>query len=194
MITRDQFAKFLAARPGERKLSRLLARDLSLLADVFAKPSGEYVVFKEYQLDHKNTLDYVVFTNRSRMQLVFVEVKGADFPFLNADGSHSAFVGKAIQQIKRRFAYAKQNYWKFRTDAHAVLHQVRSGKRPFQACMGKDLEVDEDKDVIWSGAVIAGYEGDERAISRERNSLEDGTSPLITVDTWQSFVRRLIRT
>lgn len=193
MRTKSELESFISTRPGEREILRFLGSDLTLLGEVFSSPTGEFIVVKELPLDQHGQVDFAIFTNRSRMEVVFVEAKGADFSFLNSDKTHSAYVGKATQQIKNRFAYARDNYHKFRKDVLDIWRAVEDGKRPYQAAVGKPVQIDPNKDVHWSGAVIAGHESDELAVSRERSSMESGNSPFIRYHTWQSFIRRLSR-
>ncbi len=193
MLTKDDLDAFFVTKPSEQAIGNFLSQDLSVFGDVFSHPTGEFVVFKEYQLDQGNTVDYVVFTNRARMEVIMVEAKGADFSFLKANGDPNARIGDAAAKVKQRFSYAKQNYWKFRTDALDLWRKVQQGKRLHQAVVGRPLQIDPNKEITWSGAVIAGYERDEFEVSRKRNLLEDGNSPVIRYYTWQSFLRRIVR-
>ena len=183
----------LEQKPSERSLLNFLASDPTVFADVYARPAKEFIVFREYELTVDDKVDFVIFTNRSRLEVIFIEVKGADFNFLNTDGSLNAKVSNATHQVKRRFGVTKDRYSVFKSDVIKNWRRVNEGARPYNAVVGEPLDIDPEKDVICSGVIIAGFETHEHQVSRDRNLLEQGHSPPIHYNTWQSFVRRLTR-
>lgn len=193
MLTKVQIANAIHSGWIEQDLGALFAKDLSVFAEAYAHPSDEYIVFKEFPLDAKNQVDYVLFTDRSRMNVVFIEVKGADFNFLNRDDTVHADINHAILQVEQRIEYARLNYWKFRDDVLAARRDVEAGKVLYQSMKGKDLLIDPNKDVVYWGIAIGGRETDLIKDSKTRTRLEYGRSPHIKVESWDSFLRNLRR-
>lgn len=58
----------------------------------------------------QGAVDFTVFTDRSRMHVYFIEVKGADFHFVNANGSIHANINEGARQVRERITEVSQNY------------------------------------------------------------------------------------
>lgn len=167
--------------------------NLTLIAEAYAHPEDEYIIFKEYVLDHEHKVDFAVFTDRSKMLVKLIELKGADFNFINVDESLNEKISKAVQQVKRRFGFISKYPDKFRDDAIKRWQEVESGRQVFQSIKGKDLECDPTKVVRHSGAVVGGLETKEVLESNLKYEMEVGASPFVKYDSWHSFARRLRR-
>lgn len=176
---------------SERQLQSVMKRDLSLIGPMCTSSSlrDEYIVFSEF-LVGSGCADFVVFTDRSRMAIVFVEVKGADFNFLGKDGGVSSRINRAAQQIRERFAYVEQNDEPFRRYVHSLRRDVEQGVQRFNSLLGPkgDLEVDPEKDIRLQGIVIGGRTNNEHRESQERHRLERET-PRIKFESWDSCLR-----
>ncbi len=193
-ITKNDFLRFIEEKPSEREIVAFIAQDPTLIAEAFANPKEEYIVFKEYVLDHEHKVDYAVFTDRSRMKVKLIELKGADFNFINADKTFNEKISKAVQQVRSRFGFISKYPEKFRNDAIKHWQDVESGIQVFQSIRGEKLECSPDKVVLYSGAVIGGLETNEIVESNLKYEMEAGMSPFIKYDSWHSFIRGLRRT
>ena len=78
MISRASVKALVETGGSERELQRLLKTDLSILGEAYAKPDDEYICFSEFPIAD-GAVDFVVLTGRSRMDVILIEVKGADF-------------------------------------------------------------------------------------------------------------------
>ncbi|WP_422126350.1 Shedu anti-phage system protein SduA domain-containing protein [Thioalkalivibrio sulfidiphilus] len=84
MISKTSVDALVQSGSGEQELQRLLKTDLSIFGEAYAKPDDEYICFSEFPLAD-GFVDFVVFTGRSRMDIILIEVKGAEFNLLNAN-------------------------------------------------------------------------------------------------------------
>lgn len=77
-ITKDSIQKLINSKSSEVALQKQIKKDLSILAEVYAHPEHECICFSEFPIGD-GIIDFVVFTGRSRMDVLLIEVKGADF-------------------------------------------------------------------------------------------------------------------
>ncbi|MFP3709678.1 Shedu immune nuclease family protein [Paraburkholderia sp. SIMBA_009] len=184
-------ADLITSSAGERDIQSFVKNNLHLLGDACTPSSikGEYIAFSQFSiLDGKP--DFVVFTSRSRMEVVIVEIKGADFNFLNSDGTINANINEAAQQVRERFGHIEDNYELFRRKFYDIRRRVESGETIFSSALGpaKHLEVDPEKQVWLKGMVIGGRSVDDQKESRIRHQLER-SAPHISYDTWDGWLR-----
>lgn len=177
---------------GEREIQAHVKENLYLLGDACTPSTirGEYIAFSQFQiLDGKP--DFVVFTNRSRMEIVIVEIKGADFKFLNSDGTINAYINAAAQQVRERFGHINDNYELFRRKFYDIRRRVETGEQIFSSLLGpaKHLEVDPEKQIWLKGMVIGGRSVDDYKESRIRHQLEC-SAPHISYDTWDGWLKK----
>ncbi len=181
---------------NERELLNFFHSDLSFFGDMYAQLANEYIVIPEFPLDN-GFIDFVIFTGRSRMDVIFVEVKGADFYLMNesgyADFNHK--IHQAKKQIRDRLDSAVyHNYDMFRKFCHKLRQDIEKGKEKRAHLLGANgyLGVDPNKDIKIRTAIIGGRSRDELKESQERHKFERDTIP-IELDSWDSWVARLSR-
>lgn len=186
----EQLQSLVQACSGERALQSFFKEHPDLLGKScsFRPEWGEYIVFSEYPtLDGR--VDFVVMSDRSRLAIVFIELKGADFSFLTEKGTINAHINEAAQQIRSRYAAVEESYHTFRSRFHQHRREAEAGSPKFGAFVGhaKRLQVDPEKDIYLRGIVIGGHGGDKYKISKERHRLER-ESRRITFETWDSWL------
>lgn len=177
---------------AEREIQAFLKDNLDLIAQYVSQPSDEYIAFSEFPFG-QGSCDFVVFTDRSRMSVVAIEIKGADFSFSTSTGSISAEVYLAAQQVRDRFAHIESNREVFRRSVHEMRDKVESGISMHNSKLGPKgkLLVDPLKDITWKGVVIGGVVRDDEHESKERTKLELNASPHIKYESWASFLRKM---
>lgn len=182
----------VTGRAKEREIQTLLKSNLDLIgrSAAFAPIKDEYIAFSEFPVGN-GSVDFVVFTDRSRMDVVLIEIKGADFSFINADGRVHADINEAAQQIRERYAYIRSNYEYFRREVHSIRKEVEAGKQRYNSLLGPNgyLHVDPEKDIDIKGIVIGGTTRDDLEESRIRHQLEID-SPRIKFESWDSWLRK----
>jgi hypothetical protein len=179
------------AGAGEREIQAHMKEHLYLIGDACTPSTikDEYIAFSQFQiLDGKP--DFLVFTSRSRMEVVVIEIKGADFNFLNSDGTINANINEAAQQVRERFGHIDDNYELFRRRFYEIRRRVEAGEQIFSSLLGpaKHLEVDPEKQVWLKGMVIGCRSVDDHKESRIRHQLERN-SPYISFDTWDGWLK-----
>lgn len=176
----------------ERKIQDEIKRDLSVIGTsvAFAPIKDEYIAFSEFPIG-QGSVDFVVFTGRSRMDVVLIEVKGADFYFLNSDGTIHADIHEAAQQIRERYAFINSNYEYFRREVHSIRKDVEAGHQRYNSLLGPNgfLHVDPEKDIYIKGIVIGGRIRGDLKESRIRHQLEI-EAPRIKFESWDSWLRK----
>lgn len=176
----------------EREIQAALKADLSVIAQtcVHSAIQDEYIAFSEFPLG-TGFVDFVVFTDRSRMDVVLFEIKGADFEFLNADGSVAKLIDRAAEQMRNRFDEIERNYESFRREAHALRKTIEAGQKKFNSILGPNgyLHVDPEKDIDVWGIVIGGRTREDYAESRARYKLEKYTNR-VRFESWDSWLRK----
>ncbi len=132
----------------ENVIHGVVKEDLSLLSEVYAYPQTEYICFSEFPIGN-GFADFVIFTGRSRMEVIIIEIKGADFKFSNSNSykNMSSKINEAAQQIRRKLNFINANYNEFRFFVHGIREQVESGKSMYNSLLGPNgyLHVDPKK-------------------------------------------------
>ena len=194
MVSKAEIQSLVNNEAGERELQAEIKRDLSLIAEVYALPSDEFIAFSEFPVG-EGCVDFALFTSRSRMEVILIEVKGADFTFSNADGAVAASINYAAQQMRGRFYHIRSNYEWFRRNVHEIRSSVEAGPHRYNSLLGPkgSLLVDPHKDVSYRGVVIGGRARDDRLESKLKTEMEFSASPWINFESWDSWLRRLTR-
>jgi hypothetical protein len=189
-MTHAALRRLVQTGADERTIQRLLQSNLHLFGEACTPSSiaGEYIAFSEYPIIEGKT-DFVVFTDRSRMAIVVIEVKGADFNFLNIDGTVSAPVNEAVRRVRKKFRVIESNHELFRRRFHEVRREVENGKSRYNSHLSpaKRFHVDPNKEVWLRGMVIGGRMGDNYENSKARHSLER-EAHRITFESWDSWI------
>jgi hypothetical protein len=197
MLSKSALESLINSGAAERELQGFLRRDLSIFGEMYAQPSDDYICFCEFPIAD-GAVDFALFTGTSRMDVVLVEIKGADFYLVNADsyGAFSQKVNQAAHQIRERLAAVYNGgYDKFRLEMHSIRKKVESGKSTYRSFMGptKGLGVDPNKDInIWP-VVIGGRARDPLEESRKRHQYETHFTPRIKIESWDSWLQKLRR-
>lgn len=188
----DELKRLVLARSAEREFQALLKTNLHLIGKCFNNPTDEYIAFSEFPFG-AGVCDFVVFTDRSRMNVVVIEIKGADFSFSTEAGLIAAEINHAAKQVRDRFDHINSNREAFRRDVHDLRLAIERGARRYNSHLGSatPLQVSPLKDITWRGAVIGGFTRDDSYESRERTKLEHQASPYIRYDSWDSFIRKV---
>lgn len=152
---------------------------------------NEYIVFSEFQILEGKS-DFTIFTDRSRMKIILIEIKGADFNFLNSNGTINQNIHHAAQQVRDRLNDINEHYQFFRGKFHDIRRRVEGGESVYNSLRGTSsrLEVDPLKDICIKGCVIGGRTGSndiEASIVRNRLGKE---APNILYDSWDSWLRK----
>lgn len=189
----EDLQRLVSEGATEQEIQKVIKKDLSFLADVFAYRE-EYICLSEYVIGD-DIVDFIVLTSRSRMQVCLIEIKGADF--CTAKNSHyegmNAHIHDAVGQINNHIRYINRNYSSFREQIHKTREDVISGRYKSNYLLGPkgELLVDPDKDIKLRNIVIGGSVRDDCKDSRERTEFEEGMQGRIEVYSWESFIRRL---
>jgi hypothetical protein len=188
----SNIANLVSRGASERELQAEFKRNMSILGSACAYPAikDEYIAFSEFPVAHGNA-DFVVFTDRSRMDVILIEVKGANFNFLNADGAVASDINLAAQQIRERFYQIQSNYESFRREVHVIRKAVEGGVKKYNSVLGPNgyLHVDPEKDIDVRGIVIGGRTRNDFDESRARHQLEMAT-PRVMFESWDSWLRK----
>lgn len=196
MLEKQVLERAVESGAGESELHRLLKGDLSIFGEMYASPHEEYICFTEFPVGD-GFVDFAVFTGRSRMDVVLIEIKGADFNLVNS-GSYKNFsskVNEAIQQIRTRMGVVYRDMEAFRRAVHKIRQRIESGESLYGSFVGphRRLEVDPDKDINIRSVVVAGRTKDDFEESRQRHDFEWSVKPPVRVETWDTFLRKLRR-
>lgn len=177
---------------SEREIQVELKADLSVIARtcVHSAIKDEYIAFSEFPLG-TGVIDFVVFSDRSRMDVVLFEIKGADFEFVNADGYVARPIDRAAEQIRNRFDEIERNYESRRRDFHALRKTIEEGGSKYNSLLGQNgyLHVDPEKDIDVWGVVIGGRTREDHTESRARHKLEKYTNR-VRFESWDSWLRK----
>lgn len=196
MISKKELADLVESNASEQALQKLLKQDLSIFGEIYADPKEEYICFSEFALD-AGRVDFVVFSGRSRMDVTFIEVKGADFHLLN-QGHYNKFSSKieeATDQIRARLRHVIEDIKGFRRSAHQLRIQIENGGSVFNSLLGPEgrLLVDPDKDINIRYVVIGGRTKDDLEESKKRHDFERNTHPSIRIESWDTWLRKIRR-
>lgn len=196
MISKGELSALVDRGAGERELQSLLKRDLSIFAELYARPREEYICFSEFPVAD-GFVDFAVFGGRSRMDVILIEVKGAEFYFLNRSSyrNFASKINEAVQQVRRRMGKVYRQFDDFRQTVHRIRANVESGIPAYSSFVGPQtpLEVDPNKDVRVRAVVIGGRTRDDISESRLRHDFEHQSSPPVIVESWNSWLRKLER-
>lgn len=188
--------RMLAKNPIESEMATFIKNDMSLLAEIYASISDEYICFSEFPVGNGRA-DFVVFTGRSRMSVYIIEIKGANISLRkkNHYDSFRSSVQEGKDQLEERAKYCKENYEKFRRFTYSVLEDVKNNKRPYNAFLGPNyqLQVDPNKDIHITYVLIAGRTSDDLHDSQRRHMAENSSNFNIQVETWDSWLNKLTR-
>lgn len=197
MHSMETIKDFLNTSPSERQLSVFLKEDMSLLAEVYAKPSEEYICFAEFPVGN-GRVDFAVFTGRSRMDVYLIEIKGAQKSLRkkNHYGDFRAEIQEGRSQLIERKNWCEQNYIDYKRFVHLILDDIiQRNTRPYHAFLGPiyKLEVDAQKDVDFHYILIAGRTSEDLTDSKKRHQADAATNFHIQTETWDSWINKLIR-
>lgn len=176
---------------GEATLQKMVKDNLDIIGQAFACSPNEYIAFSEFPL-FEGRVDFVVFTGRSRLEIILVEIKGANFNFLTT-GSYnniSAKANEACQQMRTRLGEISRDMKSFGVEMHSIRQLCEDGEK--KATLGEfmPLQVDPNKDVIVTGVVIAGRSTNDRLESKLRHEYEADSHFRVRIETWESWMRR----
>ncbi len=195
-ISKRQIADLIHSGAIEQDMQRLLKADLSIFGELYSSPHDEYICFSEFPIGD-GFADFVVFTNRSRMEVIVIEAKGADYNLMNSTGyeNFSAKTNEVLKQLRTRLSYIQDNYNEFRKFVHNIRLEVEGGVKKHNSflCPQGFLHVDADKDIVVKGVAICGRTVNDLKESKERNNCERQSHPTIRVETWDSWLNKLQR-
>jgi len=195
-ISVTEISQIINNNSNEQQLLALLKRDLSILAEVYARPHDNYICFSEFPLNG-GFVDFVLLTGTSWMDVFLIEIKGANFNILN-QGFYQKFnykIETAIGQIRDRLGYIHRNREEFRKSIHAIRERVLSGESIYNSFIGPNRTtlVDKNKDINIHNVIIGGRTIDDLKESRKRYDLEWSLSLPIKLESWDTFIRKLRR-
>ncbi|AUN09686.1 hypothetical protein RSJ21_04360 [Clostridium botulinum] len=195
MLTKKQLENIIRSGAKEQDIARLIKKDLSILAEIYANPKDEYICFSEFPIED-GYVDYVVLTGRSRMNVYLIEIKGADFNFINKNSyKFNEKISEASQQINTRLGFIFRNYMYFKKNIHDIRRRIENGEELFNSFRGpiSNLYVDPDKDINIYTVIIGGRTGDDYTESNIRHDYEMKSISKTKLETWDTFLRKLDR-
>jgi hypothetical protein len=160
-------------------MHRLIAQDLSLIAELYARPEEEYIAFSQFPVD-SGFVDFALFSGRSQLDVTLVEIKGADFA-----------LDEARIQIASRLSYIVRQYPQFPAMVHRIRDRVEQGHPAYNSFPGPrlPLQVDIARDINVNYVVIGGRTVD----AGERRAFEMSFEPFIRLESWESWLTKLRR-
>lgn len=196
MISKSQILALIESGAIERDIQKILKTDLSIFGEMYAGLHEEYICFSEFPVAD-GAVDFAVFTGRSRMDVVLIEVKGSDFNLVNKD-SYAGFsrnINQAADQIRERLGYVYRNLNDFRAHVHSIRKTAESKKSIHNSFIGPKgpLQVDPNKDINIRCIVIGGRTRDDLEESAKRQDYESRLSPPIKIESWDTWLRKLQR-
>jgi Domain of unknown function (DUF4263) len=195
-LTKSDVLSLVEAGSTENELRRLLSRDPSFLGDAFSELPEEYILFSEFPIGD-GFVDYVLFTGRSRMDVLLIEIKGADFNFQNTSGYRalSSRINEAAHQLRVRCTIINDSLDEHRKKFHALRSNVENGAEVFKSFSGPEtpLQVDPEKSINIRCVIIGGRMQDDREESLLRHEFESHFIPRLRVDSWDSLLKRIRR-
>lgn len=194
-ISKIEILDLINSSPNERIIQSFLKNDLSIFAEFYAHPPDQYICFSEFPIGN-GFVDYVVFTGISRMDVILIEVKGANFNVITKGHykKTSSEIEKAFQQIKNHLSYIHKDYDSFREEMHRIREKIEKGETLYNSFIGPDkiLQVDPNKDINISSVIIGGTTTDDYEESRIRNAFELNSFN-IKLESWNSWARKIQR-
>lgn len=199
LITKTEIENLIKNGAKEQDIQKLLKKDLSIFAEVYANPKDEYICFSEFPIGNTGNVDFVVFTHRSTLSIYLIEVKGANFNLVNQSklkGStfHADFL-KGIDQIVRRKSYTQRCDSEFRKDVHDIRRMVESGRPQYNSllCPKSFLNVDPEKPVNVYGVVIGGRRVHDLEESSKRSEWAKSVNFTLHLESWDSWLDKVTR-
>ncbi|MFL6465581.1 MAG: Shedu anti-phage system protein SduA domain-containing protein, partial [Bryobacteraceae bacterium] len=170
---------------------------LSIIAEFYAHPEDEYICFSEFPVGD-GSVEFAIFSGRSRMDVTLIEVKGADYYLLNQDSyeNFSQKFNESANQIRSRLGLIyRDGLDEFRTRVHSIRKRVEEGECHHNSFVGPHtpLQVDPNKDINLRCIVIGGRTRNDIKESRRRHEYEQTSVPRIGVETWDSWLMKLSR-
>lgn len=195
-ISKNQIKSLIKQNSNENEIQKLLKTDLSIFAEVYARPQDDYICFSEFPINN-GFVDFVIFTGLSRMDVILIEVKGANFNlFLKSHyDKFSSKIETAMHQIRERTGYITRNFEEFKKTVHWIRKEVEIGKSIHNSFIGPRtyLEVDENKDINLYNVIIGGHTINDTDESRKRHDFENTNFLNVKVESWDTFIRKLRR-
>ncbi|WP_236174035.1 Shedu immune nuclease family protein [Pseudomonas pseudonitroreducens] len=195
-VSRSEMSCLIEAGAGEREIQSVLKRDLSLFGEIYAQPNDEYICFSEFPLGD-GFVDFAVFTGRSRLDVILIEIKSAEFKLVNSDGygEFNHKINQAAGQLRARLGAVYRDYAGFRHKVHSVRQRAECGESIHGSFLGPryELHVDPEKDVNIRAVLIGGRTNSDREESAKRHDFEQSFTPSIRVESWDTWLRRLQR-
>ncbi len=173
-----------------------LRKDLSVFGEIYAQPHDDYIIFSEFPIG-KGFVDFLILTGVSFMDVILVEVKGADFNMYNQ--SHydkpARNIEVAIDQIRTRMRYITENLQGFRSNIHSVRESVEQGEIFSNSFIGPRgyLEVDPEKDITIHAVVIGGKSVNDLKEAKKRHEYSSSLNLNLKLESWDTWVRKLRR-
>jgi hypothetical protein len=134
LVSKGSIETLIQSGAGEQEIQRLLKTDLSIFGEAYAKPDNEYICFSEYPIAD-GSVDFAVFTGRSRMDIILIEVKGSEFNLLNSN-HYKEFNHKILEaagQIRTRLGVIYRSLDPFRKSAHQIRDHAENGEKIYNA-------------------------------------------------------------
>ena len=174
-LSKQKISEFLLDNPMEKALQHFLRDDLSVFGETYSEIDDEYICFSEFPIAN-GFVDYVVFTGRSRMRVILIEVKGANFNLVNKSGyrDFSKKIFTAEHQLIKRLTDIESDYEGFRNFVHELREKVQNGEKHYNSLLGPNgyLDVDPNKDIVLYTVVIGGRSNNDLEESRYRHQYE----------------------
>ncbi|MDQ1235134.1 hypothetical protein QE450_002632 [Paenibacillus sp. SORGH_AS306] len=195
-ISKKEIEDLIFNGSKEQDIQKLLKKDLSIFGELYARPNEEYICFSEFPLLN-GSIDFVVFSGRSRMDVILIEVKGASFNLVNQRGykSFSSKIEEAAGQIRKRLGDIHRNYQMFRENVHNIRKKVESGQKLYNSLIGPEgnLEVDENKDISIQAVLIGGRTVKDIEESIKRHDYENTFNPKVRIESWDTWLKKIKR-
>ncbi|MDW9378815.1 Shedu anti-phage system protein SduA domain-containing protein [Chryseobacterium sp. JV558] len=195
-INKSSLEDLIKKGANENEILKLLQKDLSIIAELYAHPFDNYICFSEFPLDN-GFVDFVIFTGYSRMDVILIEVKGASFNLMNK-GSYKKFNSKieiAMHQIRQRLGYISNNILEVRKNLHEIRERVMNGEKLYNSFRSADdtILVDKNKGINIHNIIIGGRTTNDLEESNKRHEFETNFVLPIKLESWDSFLRKLRR-
>ena len=195
-ISKKRMKELIESGASETEIAALLKSDLSLIAEVYAFPQDEYIVFSEFTLGDKK-VDFVIFSGRSTMDVTFIEVKGAEFNLKKRShyDSLNAKIEEANSQIRNHRKYIYNEYDIVRENLHNIREKAQSGQKIYNAFLApkRELLVDSNKNVNMRFVIIAGRTPENDLKESDLRYQFGINNSDVELFSWNAWIRRLRR-
>lgn len=195
-VSKKELKELIEQGASEKKLDDLIKKDLSLIAEIYSHPYDEYIVFSEFPLGDSR-VDFAIFSDRSTMNVTFIEIKGADFN-LKKKGHYdslNAKVEEANSQIRNHRKYIYNDYESFRRKMHEIRLRAESGEKIYNAFLSPkmNLQVDSNKNVDVRFVIVAGKTPENDIEESDLRYQFGRNNRDVELFSWNSWIRRLSR-